>query len=41
MAVRLVEGGRTVHELPLAEGDGMCAGYHGWAAGDFGDAPQR
>ncbi len=25
-----------VEEFDLADGDGMCMGYHGWIAGDFG-----
>jgi hypothetical protein len=28
-----------VEELDLADGDGMCMGYHGWVAGDFGKDP--
>lgn len=26
-------------ELDLAEGDGMCMGYHAWLASDFGSDP--
>ena len=30
---------RTISELDLAAGDGMCMGYHGWCGGDFGEIP--
>jgi hypothetical protein len=30
---------RVVDEMDLAEGDGMCLGYHGWIKGDFGSNP--
>jgi hypothetical protein len=29
----------TMAEVDLANGDGMCMGYHGWMEGDFGDNP--
>lgn len=29
----------VLNELDLAEGDGMCLGYHGWREGDFGSDP--
>ncbi len=29
----------VVAELDLAEGDGMCMGYHRWLKGDFGPHP--
>jgi hypothetical protein len=36
----LESGGPTVlGHVDLAAGDGMCMGYHGWKAGDFGEAP--
>jgi hypothetical protein len=31
--------GEVIDALDLAEGDGMCMGYHGWVNGDFGDDP--
>ena len=30
---------KTISEVDLADGDGMCMGYHGWRDGDFGEAP--
>ena len=30
---------QTIMELDLAQGDGMCMGYHSWLAGDFGVKP--
>jgi len=42
VTVRLVEAqapGKVVAELDLAQGDGMCMGYHGWREGNFGDDP--
>ena len=30
---------RTLSEVDLADGDGMCMGYHGWRDGDFGEVP--
>jgi len=39
---RLMEHGpdrSTVEQLDLAEGDGMCMGFHGWKEGDFGKVP--
>jgi hypothetical protein len=44
VAVQLMKesesGGQTLlREVDLAAGDGMCMGYHGWKAGDFGEAP--
>jgi hypothetical protein len=38
MTVRLRRGD-TLTEMDLQEGDGMCMGYHGWVAGDFGTQP--
>ena len=29
----------AVTEIELADGDGMCMGFHGWKAGDFGVHP--
>ncbi len=29
----------VVAAIDLKEGDGMCMGYHGWLAGDFGAHP--
>lgn len=29
----------VIDELDLANGDGMCLGYHGWREGDFGADP--
>lgn len=30
----------VVHSMDLGEGgDGMCAGFHGWTDGDFGEQP--
>ena len=26
-------------DFPLADGDGMCMGFHGWLEGDFGEDP--
>jgi hypothetical protein len=34
-----VESDDVAQELDLAEGDGMCMGYHGWMEEDFGNAP--
>ena len=31
-----LESGELLSEVDLAHGDGMCMGYHGWLAGDFG-----
>jgi len=28
--------GGVLSEVDLRQGDGMCMGYHGWLAGDFG-----
>ena len=28
---------RTISDVDLADGDGMCMGYHGWRDGDFGE----
>ena len=36
---RLRRDGEVLSEMDLAGGDGMCMGFHGWLAGDFGDAP--
>jgi hypothetical protein len=29
--------GNLIAEVDLAEGDGMCVGYHGWLKGEFGE----
>jgi hypothetical protein len=29
----------VLHEIQLADGDGMCMGYHRWRDGDFGAIP--
>ena len=29
----------VINELNLADGDGMCMGYHGWLKGNFGSNP--
>jgi len=29
----------TITQVNLADGDGMCMGYHGWLEGDFGKKP--
>ena len=29
----------VISEVDLANGDGMCAGYHGWIDSDFGSSP--
>ncbi len=39
MTVRLHRGDIVITEMDLQEGDGMCMGYHGWVAGDFGTQP--
>jgi hypothetical protein len=44
VAARLVKHGSSgdasvLAEIDLAQGDGMCMGYHGWLEGDFGEAP--
>ncbi|QDT38448.1 hypothetical protein [Stratiformator vulcanicus] len=31
-----VATGKSVSTVDLAEGDGMCMGYHGWLEGDYG-----
>lgn len=31
--------GEVLSEINLEDGDGMCMGYHGWRAGDFGRDP--
>lgn len=31
--------GENLQSLDLAEGDGMCMGFHGWREGDFGRDP--
>lgn len=30
---------QVISAVDLADGDGMCMGYHSWLEGDFGDAP--
>src|SRR5262249_734659 len=37
--VILQQGDRIVSELNLADGDGVCMGFHGWLKGDFGSDP--
>lgn len=39
--VRKDEAGEpaVINQLNLADGDGMCMGYHGWLKGDFGSNP--
>ena len=32
------EGPQVLESLKLADGDGMCMGYHGWLEGDYGEA---
>ena len=33
-----IKGGQAAEQFELApDGDGLCMGYHGWAAGDFGE----
>jgi hypothetical protein len=39
MTVRLRRGDTVITEMDLQEGDGMCMGYYGWVAGDFGTQP--
>lgn len=40
LASHHVSGNRDVlSEIDLRQGDGMCMGYHGWLAGDFGENP--
>ena len=44
VVARLVESGKSgdesvLAEVDLADGDGMCMGYHGWLEGDFGEVP--
>ncbi len=34
-----LETDETIAEANLADGDGMCMGYHGWRDGDFGKNP--
>jgi hypothetical protein len=29
----------TIAAVNLADGDGICMGYHGWCEGDFGEDP--
>jgi hypothetical protein len=37
--VTLAEHGQDTATVRLADGDGMCMGFHGWREGDFGEAP--
>jgi hypothetical protein len=30
---------QTISDCDLADGDGMCMGFHGWRDGDFGQNP--
>jgi len=43
VVARLMEVGaqnaRPLCEVDLFHGDGMCMGFHGWRAGDFGEHP--
>lgn len=39
MTVRLRRGDTLITEMDLQQGDGMCMGYHGWVAGEFGTQP--
>jgi len=37
--IRNTERDQPIEQFELApEGDGLCMGFHGWAAGDFGNA---
>jgi hypothetical protein len=37
--VRLIDDNGREAEVRLADGDGMCMGFHGWKDGDFGEIP--
>ena len=41
VAVQLteIETDESIAEVNLADGDGMCMGYHGWLEGDYGKHP--
>jgi hypothetical protein len=39
LAARGSDDSGVLSEVDLREGDGMCMGYHGWLAGDFGKHP--
>lgn len=41
VSVRLtdLDTDETLTEMNLADGDGMCMGFHGWRDGDFGSQP--
>ena len=41
IAVRLISrsSNEVAAAIDLREGDGMCMGYHGWIAGDYGETP--
>lgn len=40
LTARLLDDqGQSVSGLDLAEGDGVCMGFHGWKEGDFGRDP--
>jgi hypothetical protein len=39
LTTRSPDGTDRVAKLDLAEGDGLCMGYHGWLEGDFGSDP--
>ncbi len=39
LSVVVREGEKVVEELNLADGDGMCMGFHGWVDDDFGAVP--
>ena len=34
-----LEAEEIINEFDLADGDGMCMGFHGWKDGDFGKNP--
>lgn len=37
--VKLMNGESVLTNFDLANGDGMCMGFHSWCDGDFGDDP--
>jgi hypothetical protein len=39
VASREDSDGTVEDQLDLRQSDGMCAGFHGWKEGDFGDLP--
>jgi hypothetical protein len=34
-----IQSEQVVEAIDLFDGDGMCMGYHGWVAGDYGTHP--